>query len=153
VIVRDMNARDLAAVLEIERKSVEAPQWHEAVWRKLLEERSSPLRCLRVAETEASVVGYIVAGGAADTAEIESIAVDALAREQGIGRALCLEVMRSAAIHGATTIELEVRAASVAARRLYASLGFIEQGVRKRYYESPVDDAVLMTAALTGVYV
>jgi [ribosomal protein S18]-alanine N-acetyltransferase len=145
-----MEVRDLAAVLEVERISVEAPQWGEALWRKLLEDKSTRLRRLVVAEAELGIVGYVVTGGVAETAEIESVAVDATARRQGIGKALCCDAMRWAAAQGAVTMELEVRASSKVAQRMYASLGFIEQGTRRAYYEAPSEDAVLMAAMLTG---
>ncbi len=41
-------------------------------------------------------------------------------------------------------MELEVRACSDGARRLYERMGFIEVGRRRGYYETPTDDAVLM---------
>jgi ribosomal-protein-alanine N-acetyltransferase len=149
VIIRVMESSDIAAVLEIERRCIEAPQWGEAVWQRLLEETDPGLRRLMVAENEACVVGYVVTGGVANAAEIESVAVVATVRRQGIGKALCREAMRWAATHGAVTMELEVRASSVGARDLYVSLGFIEQGVRKAYYKAPTEDAVLMVAVFT----
>jgi len=45
-------------------------------------------------------------------------------------------------------VELEVRAGSLGARRLYEGLGFVEVGRRVRYYDEPVDDAVLMRLEL-----
>jgi ribosomal-protein-alanine N-acetyltransferase len=41
------------------------------------------------------------------------------------------------------TVFLEVRASNEPAKRLYESLGFIAQGVRKNYYAHPAEDAVL----------
>lgn len=39
---------------------------------------------------------------------------------------------------------LEVRPSNTAARRLYASLGFKDIGLRKRYYTDTNEDAIIM---------
>ena len=44
---------------------------------------------------------------------------------------------------------LEVRVSNLAARSLYQKLGFVEVGVRPRYYEDTGEDAVLMDYAIT----
>jgi ribosomal-protein-alanine N-acetyltransferase len=46
---------------------------------------------------------------------------------------------------GITQITLEVRASNLPARRLYQKAGFHEVGMRKRYYHSPMEDALLLT--------
>ena len=45
---------------------------------------------------------------------------------------------------GARSALLEVRASNLAARRLYEKHGFVVEGVRRRYYSHPPEDAVLM---------
>ena len=39
---------------------------------------------------------------------------------------------------------LEVRVSNQRAIRLYESLGFVQEGIRKRFYERPVEDALIM---------
>jgi ribosomal protein S18 acetylase RimI-like enzyme len=77
-------------------------------------------------------------------AELESVAVALDARRSGIGRALCCAVVDWCRAQGATEVVLEVRATSVAAVGLYASLGFIPAGRRPRYYRDPDDDALIL---------
>jgi ribosomal-protein-alanine N-acetyltransferase len=48
---------------------------------------------------------------------------------------------------GIRTIWLEVRASNQAARALYASLGFVEAGVRPNYY-TPVSEGAPREAAI-----
>jgi ribosomal-protein-alanine N-acetyltransferase len=43
------------------------------------------------------------------------------------------------------TLHLEVRESNHTARRLYERLGFQIDGLRKKYYTDPIEDAVLMT--------
>ena len=79
----------------------------------------------------------------ADEGEIITVAVSPACRRQGIARALMEHMLRLAA--GArATVYLEVRASNTPARELYRTLGFTETGVRKNYYTSPREDAVLM---------
>jgi ribosomal-protein-alanine N-acetyltransferase len=70
------------------------------------------------------------------------------ARRRGVGGALCGAVVAWCRDAGASLVELEVRAGSSGAVRLYEGLGFVEVGRRTRYYEGPVEDAVLMRVEL-----
>ena len=54
--------------------------------------------------------------------------------------ALCLQ--------GAQDVFLEVRAQNSAAQALYRSLGFVQTGLRRNFYATPADDAVLMQKTL-----
>ena len=72
-------------------------------------------------------------------------------RRQRLGTALCRAVMGWAAGEGARAIELEVRAKSAGAIRLYGGLGFVAVGRRPGYYELPADDAVVMRCGLANV--
>jgi ribosomal-protein-alanine N-acetyltransferase len=67
-----------------------------------------------------------------------------------VGRALVRELLAVFAGAGARTAYLEVRESNVAAQRLYAGFGFREVGRRRRYYQRPVEDAVVLRAALAA---
>ena len=88
-----------------------------------------------VALMEAEVVGYIAGFSVAGAGEIIDVAVAAAWRRQGIGRAL---VARFCAEYGQVATHLEVAEDNVAARRLYAALGFYASGRRARYYRAGV---------------
>lgn len=148
VRVRAAVAADLAGVLELERRAVEAPHWSEAAYRAILEDAGVVRRCLMVAELEVRLVGFAVGKIAAGIGELESVAVTDSARRQGVGRALCLAVVEWCKAQGAEGMELEVRAGSAGAIGLYAGLGFVETGRRRGYYREPVEDALLMQMEL-----
>ena len=45
---------------------------------------------------------------------------------------------------GGTSFFLEVRESNLRARNLYRSFGFEEIDVRKKFYEAPVEDGIVM---------
>ena len=72
------------------------------------------------------------------------MAVDGPYRGQGIGRKMLTELMRLGLERGAFAYTLEVRVSNMPAIRLYESLGFENLGIRKNFYEKPVEDAMIM---------
>jgi ribosomal-protein-alanine N-acetyltransferase len=73
--------------------------------------------------------------------EIHTIGVDHAFQGQGIGRRL-LDTLLDFADRG--TVFLEVRTDNAAAIALYRSAGFVEVGLRKRYYRASGADAYTM---------
>lgn len=150
--IRTAIADDLVAVIGLERAAVEAPHWAVTDYEEIVTVQSGGIRrCLLIAETLSDgIIGFAVGKviGLGDIAELESVAVDAAARRGGVGRALCQAVAEWCCIEGAEELELEVRAASAGAIALYAGLGFVVEGRRTAYYQTPMDDALLMRMGL-----
>jgi len=73
--------------------------------------------------------------------EIHTIGVDPAYQGQGVGRQMMTELLEYA-LGG--TIFLEVRTDNTAAIALYESLGFVNVGLRRRYYRSSGADAFTM---------
>jgi ribosomal-protein-alanine N-acetyltransferase len=90
--------------------------------------------------------GFVLARVAADEAEILSIAVMPKARQAGLGRTLLTAAMAEARARGAAAMFLEVAAANVAARALYAQAGFRDVGTRPNYYPGGAVALVLRAA-------
>ena len=153
VSVRAGEGRDVAGLMALERASEGAPHWSEAIYRAIHEDRAPIFeagqwpRILRVAEVGEELAGFGVASGFGFEAELESVVVATGWRRRGIGRRLCEDLMRWAAEKGATTMHLEVRSSSVAVE-LYRQLGFHTEGLRRRYYLDPVEDALIMSVRL-----
>ena len=95
-----------------------------------------------------AMLGYIGAQFVLDEGYIGNVAVTHAARRQGAGRALVEAMAARARADGLSFLTLEVRAQNAAARELYENCGFVEVGLRRGYYDSPPDDAVLMTLYL-----
>ena len=148
--IRRASPADLDAILAIEQASPAAPHWSHFQWLAALsgEQVKEPVRASFVAEDSGAIVGFAVASRAGAVAELESVVVSALARRKGIGKALCQQLMEWSRDAGASELELEVRASSDGALKLYRSLGFVEQGRRREYYRNPTEDGVLMAVRL-----
>lgn len=101
-----------------------------------------------VATSDGVVHGYVIAQDAADEGEILNLAVARARQRDGIGRALVEQTLTTLAGRGVHRVFLEVREANAAARALYAALGFEEVGRRSRYYRRPVEDAIVLRAAI-----
>ena len=140
VTVRSMRPADLAEVMAIERRSFTAP-WEESTFRGLMRR---PTASLLVAEREGEVVAYSVTWFAADEAELGDIAVLPESRGGGLGRRMLEEAVAACRKRGTRSLFLEVREANRVARQLYHSAGFEVVGVRKQYYNEPVEDAIVM---------
>ncbi len=97
---------------------------------------------------EGGVVGYVVAHDAAGEGEILNLAVAPARHRRGIGRALVEGVLAVLSDRGVSEVFLEVRESNAGARALYDSLGFREVGRRARYYRRPLEDAVVLRAAI-----
>jgi ribosomal-protein-alanine N-acetyltransferase len=97
------------------------------------------------------IAGYFVLSPVGDEAELLNLAVSPRIRRRGIGAALVEQAMRAAAERGARAVFLEVRESNTAARALYQSAGFEQVGRRKRYYQRPREDALILRRAVAGV--
>ena len=103
----------------------------------------------RVAVIGDELVGYIAAWVLNGKARIDSMAVADQHRRCGIGSAMVDFALRHFREQGFKEVELEVRPANQNAIELYKKLGFIETGIKPRYYEADGSDALLMKRSLT----
>ncbi|MFZ5641977.1 MAG: ribosomal protein S18-alanine N-acetyltransferase [Bacillota bacterium] len=97
-----------------------------------------------VALIDGRVVGYAGMWIVLDEAHITNVAIHPDYRGKGYGRALMTELLTRAAVLGGVKITLEVRVSNKAARSLYKSLGFVEMGMRRKYYTDNDEDAIIM---------
>lgn len=126
--------------MRIERRSFAVP-WEEVTFHALMRRPSARLL---VAEADERVLGYAVLWFSADEGELGDLAVHPDVRRRGVGRRLVHACLNEARRRRARSLFLEVRSSNLAARGLYQALGFHVVGLRKSYYRSPVEDAVVM---------
>ena len=141
---------DLAAMLRIEQASFADPWTVDSFATALSLDRMRVLvaesaeRGRERGDAAAEVLGYVVALVVGPEAEIADLAVAPEARRQGIGRALLEGSVAELRAAGVRTVYLEVRESNRAARALYDAHGFESVGRRRRYYRSPVEDALVL---------
>ena len=141
ITIRPMTEEDLPQVAAIEAENFSVP-WKRDDFAHYLEDDRAVFLTARINAGPAA--GYIGCLFAADEGDITNVSVSSELRGRGIGMLLVTELIRKAKERCCARIYLEVRASNTPAIHLYGKAGFEKVGVRKRYYSSPVEDALLM---------
>lgn len=144
LIIEKGRAEDADAMAAIERVCFSDP-WSAESFRQMMSlPVARPLSAWIEADGKRILAGYFIALAVPPEVEIANIAVAPDCRRMGIGRALMAEGLRRQMNEGCDSFFLEVRESNLPAQALYRSLGFTETGRRKRYYQNPCEDALLM---------
>ena len=138
-VCRPMTAEDVPAVSRLEQEVFSMPWSAEDFLEMLGNERAR----YYVAERDGEPVGCCGVLMAAGEGNITNVAVAPALRNQGIATQLLRHLMQEGRKDGLTAYTLEVRAGNAAAIHLYEKLGFVSEGIRPRFYEKPVEDAVI----------
>ncbi len=91
-----------------------------------------------------ALLGYICGQNLVDEGEIHKIAVTKAFQRQHIGHRLLDHALGFLKKNNVLSCFLELRAANLPAQQLYQSFGFSPCGRRKKYYNSPCEDAIIM---------
>ncbi|HFQ90395.1 MAG TPA: ribosomal-protein-alanine N-acetyltransferase [Desulfobulbus sp.] len=140
MIIREIGQEDLAPVVAIEEHQME-DGWSGGMLAPELAMAGSI--CL-LAEENGQVIGYIFCRCVAGEAEVLRLGVVGSHRRQGIGDRLLAAALQRLDRHGTVACFLEVRRSNAGARRLYGGHGFVDVGLRRHYYRSPVEDGLIM---------
>ena len=139
---------DLDAIVELERNSFSQP-WSPRHFRDAM--RNAPrTRVLLLREPfgpsdlRRGIRGYSVVQAVADEMHVHNLAVDPERRRLGLGRLLMVLALDWGRRRGARRALLEVRPSNAAALALYRSLGFRTLSLRRRYYQHPTEDALVL---------
>lgn len=148
-VLRPMTAEDLAGVCEVERRAHRAPWSPELIRQELDHAWSTAFVCEATLETEAlRLAGYIFFWLIHDEVHVLNVATDPDWQRRGVGRRLLTAAEAFGVERGALLSTLEVRRGNAPAIGLYAGLGYVEVGVRRRYYSDNGEDALVMTKSL-----
>jgi len=134
------DAGHLDEIARIERETFSLP-WDKRMLTSCLEGQSIFLTAI----SEGKPAAYVSIQYVLDEGYMNNIAVDLPHRRQGLASALLLELDKAAAEHDLAFISLEVRESNFSAIALYRKHGYEHVGRRKKYYEKPVEDAIIMT--------
>ena len=142
-----MTPADLPAVAAVERTAYAFP-WSEGIFRDCL--RVGYL--CRVADVDGEIVAYGVVAMGAGEAHILNLCVRSDLRGRSIGRQMLMLLLERSRQAGMTDTFLEVRPSNLHAIALYQSVGFVQVGLRKGYYqaEGGREDALVLKLELVA---
>jgi ribosomal-protein-alanine N-acetyltransferase len=143
--VRPMEAGDVERVVAIEAASF-STAWKPDTFRGLLGRPGAELWVLD--EPEDGVIGYSVLWCILEQGELANLAIADGHRGRGLGAFLLDKTLALGRKRGVEVVYLEVRESNEPAIGLYNRFGFAQIGVRKRYYDSPREDALVMMLRL-----
>jgi ribosomal-protein-alanine N-acetyltransferase len=139
--VRAARAEDAATLLLLEEACFRTP-WREG---ELASHLASPTSLSYLCEDgDGTPVGYLLGLCLPPEGELYRVAVPEALRGRGLGRLLLERFLSDLDGRGADVCFLEVRASNAPAIALYRSVGFLEVGVRKKYYKDPCEDALVL---------
>jgi len=140
-IIRPMEKKDIVQVAQIE-KSIFSIPWSV---NSFIEASENENNIYLVCVEDDEVAGYCGLWTVLGDGNVTNVAVSKTHRGKGYGRALMKELEHRGLEKDVNKYFLEVRQSNVIARNLYLSLGYEKIGIRKNFYERPVEDAFIMS--------
>jgi ribosomal-protein-alanine N-acetyltransferase len=131
-----------------------AEPWGAESMRSTLSQPGSALAVLTGAlaagdgEREAAPLAFCLYQQVIDEVSILQLATAPAARRRGYGLRLLRFVQQAAQAAGCAQLFLEVRRGNAAAIALYEAAGFVQAGVRRRYYADNGEDALVLHCPL-----
>lgn len=168
MLIREMTLQDVPAVAEIEKACFSLPWSEQSLADSVQREDTLFLVCEEDGGQESKrdtmipeyrnerddatmndIVGYIGMYLSFDEGDITNVAVAPAFRKKGYGEAIVSSAIKIAKEKQLEMIVLEVRVSNTPAISLYKKMGFEEIGIRKKFYEHPIEDAMIMQCQLT----
>ena len=162
MLIRKMTEEDIEQVVKIEKECFSLP-WSEKSFEDSLkredtiflvceqevcqtcEEYADDIQKQALSYTPyKKILGYIGMYCSFEEGEITNVAVLPFARKKGVGNRLINSLKEIAKHQNLERIVLEVRVSNQPAISLYEKNGFVSVGIRKNFYEKPVEDAKIM---------
>lgn len=152
IVIEPMTKEHISQVAEIEKQSFSIPWSEEAFIESLSYEHAMFLVAMDYENTDSEstgsekgrTAGYIGMYKALNEGDITNIAVSPEYRGRGVGMALMKSLINLARQNNIDNLILEVRESNQAAIHLYEKIGFNRAGIRKNFYEKPVENAIVM---------
>lgn len=144
MIIRRMTEADVAQVEVIEKSTFSIPWSYDSILRAC---RDDNYICI-VCEENNHILGYCLMWMSFDEGNITNVAVVCECRGQGIGTLIMQAVEKEGIKAGIKVFFLEVRESNAGAIHLYEKCGYKQLGIRKNFYEKPVENAIIMSRIL-----
>lgn len=140
IVVRELREEDIPELSRIEAESFSMP-WSAAAFRNLLLQSYCTYF---VALADGHVAGCCGYTDTCHEANIDNVVVAAEYRNHGIAQTMLQKLMEQGQSSGIEAYTLEVRVSNLTAIHIYEKFGFHSEGIRPRFYEKPVEDAIIM---------
>ncbi|MBK1811400.1 ribosomal protein S18-alanine N-acetyltransferase [Clostridium sp. YIM B02505] len=138
--IESMDIDDIDSVLEISKLSFPHP-WSR---RSFEQELENNFATYLVAKLDDQVIGYGGMWIIIDEGHITNIAVHPDYRSLGVGDKILNKMIATCNEKKVVAMTLEVRVSNIPAQKLYSKYAFVEEGIRKKYYEDNGEDALIM---------
>jgi [ribosomal protein S18]-alanine N-acetyltransferase len=145
LVIAPLGREHLDQILAIERASFTDP-WTRGMFESELDVQARGYA--RGAFRRRHLAGYLFAVIIPEEAHIGNLAVAPAERRHGVAQGLLDQLVKDAREAGVNRVTLEVRASNHTARNFYYKNHFIDIAIRKNYYRSPVEDAIVMFRVL-----
>lgn len=144
IIIREMTMQDVDQVHELEKLAFSMP-WSRQDFVNMVENRDALYLVAAEENAPETVLACCGMRSIVGEGDISNVVVHPDYRKQGIAGQMLTELLkRGTEEYAVEAYTLEVRKSNIGALRLYTGLGFVEEGIRKNFYEKPVEDAVIM---------
>lgn len=140
LVIRKLESRDAEGLGRLAQEIFTMP-WSVNAFAALVEDKNS---IFFVAEEDGQIIGGCGLTHILDEGDIHNVMVAPAYRGRGIAVRMMENLLNEGTTQGIDAFTLEVRVSNEAAIRIYEKLGFVSEGVRPKFYEKPVEDALIM---------
>ena len=144
ISLRLMEENDIKDVVQLD-EHLFSLSWSQESFTKEFE---NPISTVYVTTHKNKIMGYGVIWTFVDELEIVKIAIAPDYRQLGIASWMLKHIFKQAQSQNMLRAFIEVRVSNKSAIQLYKKFRFTNDRIRKDYYSSPKEDALLMTANL-----
>ncbi len=144
IVIRRMTANDIEQVVKIEQECFTTPWSYNSFDESLSKPYAVFFVAIKSDSYNENIAGYIGIYHIGDECDITNVAVKGVYRKMGIAKKLLTSVNEYAQSHGVRSINLEVRESNTPALKLYELMQYENIGIRKNFYEKPMENAIIM---------
>ena len=139
-IIREMQVKDIPLIMKMEKELFSLP-WTKDMF---LQEINTQYAYVLLKADDNLLIGYVCGWLMPDEFNITNLAVRAEFQKMGLGEMLVKFIMGKLLQQKCFQFLLEVRKSNIPAIKLYAKFDFEIIGKRKKYYNYPQEDALVM---------
>jgi len=142
--IRELTLEDIDQVCALEEMVFSMP-WQREAFVEMVENKDALYLVVEEKSNPKTVIAACGMRHIVGEGDISNVVVHPDWRKRGIARQMLSELLlRGITKFGIEAYTLEVRKSNIDAIHLYEYLGFVQEGIRKNFYEKPVEDAIIM---------